>query len=101
MPDFTAYAADSYEVKENGVHSLTFRDGFKRYFSAAWTGPKGSTPAGTIAFTFDGNPGDPPAIMDLGVDPPENAFDWNTRVPKVEVEVTGLPDGGRITLYFA
>jgi hypothetical protein len=82
---------------ENGEYRLVFRGtAGRRHFSAEWASP-GIDKAGTIAFSFDGNPGDPPAIIDLASG--DNAFSWSTRMAVVEITVTGLPSGGGFRLY--
>lgn len=71
--------------------------GGKTHFTAVWDNAPGVAPAGTLTFSVDGNPGDPPGIIDLaGAD---NSFAYNVRVPLVDVTVSGLPAGGRVLLY--
>lgn len=100
MADYEFSVADNCVIRQNGSYRLSFYGGEgmdgKRHFSAVWTGSVAA--AGILAFSFDGNPGDPPATMDLGGR--DNAFSWNVRVPFVDVAVSGLPANGAVTLYF-
>ena len=80
----------------DGTYRITFKAAARRHFSAEWDSPE-VEPAGTAAFSFDGNPGDPPAVMDFAAK--DNAFSWNTRVSRIELEVAGLPEGGAFRLY--
>lgn len=99
MFDIEVTVSDNFTIEKNATYRLRFpggegQDG-KRHFSAAFEGD--AAPSGTLAFSFNGNPGDPPAVIDLAAG--DNAFSWNVRVPFADVEVTGLPEGGKITLY--
>lgn len=90
---------DSIEIRTSGRHHLEFPGGDgsdgKRHFSAVWTGS--GNPGGTVVFSFDGNPGKTPAIMDFATG--NNAFAWTVRVPEVDIDVQGIPDGGSFILY--
>jgi hypothetical protein len=84
-------------IEGNGTRNIgQFFGGYPRkYFTAKWGTPD-IPRAGTLAFSFDGNPGDPPAVMDMSTN--DNAFAWTVRVSSCIVEVSDLPDGAKIIL---
>lgn len=84
-----------FDIDANGDYPLSFADPGRRHFSAKWTGA--GDPAGSLAFTFDGNPGDPPATMDLASK--DNAFALLVSMAELDLTVTNLPEGGSIRLF--
>jgi hypothetical protein len=66
-------------------------------FSIRWGGGEGVPRRGKFAFSFDGNPGDPPALLDLEKN--LNSFRYSVNLPYVDVEVSDLPEGGSVYLY--
>ena len=91
--------SDVQRIKLNGKYLIHFpAKEYKKYFSVIWDKENSTaSPAGTIKFTFDGNAGDPEAVMDLAAK--NNAFNWSSRVPRIEIEVSGLPANSSFTLY--
>ncbi len=97
MSDFVHAISIFGRIDKNGSYRFTFygEEG-RRHFSAVWAAD-GIAPAGTLTFSFDGNPGDPQAVIDLSAG--DNAFSYNVRLPLVDVAVSGLPAGGALSLY--
>ena len=97
MPDVTETIYGAYSIVKNRTYRLFFSDGGgKRHFSAIWNA-KDVPAGGTLAFSFDGDQGSLPGVIDMAGT--SRVITASAALPFVDIKVTGIPANGRITLF--
>ena len=97
MPDVIETIYGAYSIVTNGTYRLSFSDeGGKRHFSAAWNA-KDVPAGGTLAFSFDGDQGQVPGVIEMTGT--SRVITASAALPFVDIKVTGMPANGRITLF--
>jgi hypothetical protein len=82
----------------DGDYRIDFESGkFFDCFQTEWAS-QDISPEGTLTFHVGENYGDPPVVIDLA-DPESNPTQVKTPLSYVDVEVSGLPEGGVVFLY--
>lgn len=97
MPDFELRMVDDdFIIRKDGKYRCSFsNEGGKRDFSVDWLEP-GIAPGGKIVFSYSGDYGKSP--MEIDMDAGVMAIPLSMRLKHIDIEVTGLPDGGRFKL---
>lgn len=84
-------------IHTDGKHRFDFPEGEGRKdFTVIWDATD-IVPAGLITLSLDGDGGAEPGVIDLASG--QRGIGLNLRVPLIDVEVSGLPEGGRLLLY--
>ena len=84
-------------ITSDGKRRFDFPEGEgKKDFTIIWDG-QGIVPAGQVKLSVDGDAGKEPWLIDLAAW--QRGIGLNMRVPLIDVEVTGLPEGGSLILY--
>ena len=85
------------QITGDGTRRFDFPEGEgKKDFTIIWDSQTAS-PAGIVKISVDGDAGKEPGIIDLSAG--QRGISLNMRVPLIDVEVTGLPEGGKLLLY--
>jgi hypothetical protein len=80
-------------IYADGAYRLFFTEG-KRSFLAAWE-VESVPPAGVVSLSFDGNP----AVGAFDLAAGENVQTCSSALPFLDLDVTGLPEGGGFRIY--
>lgn len=65
---------------------------------ARWNADNAAAPAGTLTPSFDGDPGDPAGVIDLGAG--NRMLLCTAPFDSVDIAVSGLPAGATVTVSF-
>ena len=94
--DFT-FASSAY-IQKDGDYRILRETAFNT-ISAEWVA-SGITPAGVFTFSVNGDPGDPPGILNLSSSARVLSV-GAARLSHIDINVSGLPKGGAVILRLA